>query len=225
MCQQEEYEKIAIEIEKFHKAEKLIPEMHSFKNAENVLRRSEEQILEFQKQIASQRETLTILQRKKELAEETVEEKEPQLTQQIVKIKETLERYERIEELSRELHKRHKFIEKSMKELEKCKALQDEIKAAILIGKLDDLDQKVKECGIYQQKVNELRLKYQCAGEIYEQKYDAFLSEQAGILASNLRDGQECPVCGSKEHPKKAFVSEKAVTQQEVEDAKASRNL
>lgn len=225
LCQQEEYEKIAIEIEKFHKAEKLIPEMHSFKNAENVLRRSEEQILEFQKQIASQRETLTILQRKKELAEETVEEKEPQLTQQIVKIKETLERYERIEELSRELHKRHKFIEKSMKELEKCKALQDEIKAAILIGKLDDLDQKVKECGIYQQKVNELRLKYQRAGEIYEQKYDAFLSEQAGILASNLRDGQECPVCGSKEHPKKAFVSEKAVTQQEVEDAKASRNL
>ena len=48
-------------------------------------------------------------------------------------------------------------------------------------------------------------------------KYHKFLNEQAGILALNLEDGQPCPVCGSREHPQIAALSDEAPTQAEVE--------
>lgn len=35
----------------------------------------------------------------------------------------------------------------------------------------------------------------------YEDGYQAFLDDQAGILAERLKEDEECPVCGSKEHP------------------------
>ena len=44
-------------------------------------------------------------------------------------------------------------------------------------------------------------------------KYHKFLNEQAGILALNLEDGQPCPVCGSREHPQIAALSDEAPTQ------------
>ena len=55
-------------------------------------------------------------------------------------------------------------------------------------------------------------------------KYHKFLNEQAGILALNLEDGQPCPVCGSREHPQIAALSDEAPTQAEVELAKAERD-
>ncbi|MCD7867820.1 MAG: AAA family ATPase [Clostridiales bacterium] len=38
----------------------------------------------------------------------------------------------------------------------------------------------------------------------------AFLDAQAGFLAGSLREGEECPVCGSLHHPRPAVVQEKA---------------
>ena len=54
----------------------------------------------------------------------------------------------------------------------------------------------------------------------YEGKNRAFLSEQAGIIASTLSDGVACPVCGSTEHPKLAALSQDAPTEAEVKKAK-----
>ena len=36
----------------------------------------------------------------------------------------------------------------------------------------------------------------------YENMERRWLSEQAGILALHLHDGESCPVCGSTNHPK-----------------------
>ena len=57
----------------------------------------------------------------------------------------------------------------------------------------------------------------------YEHMYEAFLKEQAGILAENLSAGCPCPVCGSTVHPDPARLSDHAVTELEVEQAKKTR--
>lgn len=57
----------------------------------------------------------------------------------------------------------------------------------------------------------------------YEHIYEAFLKEQAGILAENLSAGCPCPVCGSTVHPDPTKLSDHAVTELEVEQAKKTR--
>lgn len=61
---------------------------------------------------------------------------------------------------------------------------------------------------------------YSVLHEDYERKNRAFLNEQAGILANDLEEGCECPVCGSTHHPCKACKSEDAPTQAELEALK-----
>lgn len=56
--------------------------------------------------------------------------------------------------------------------------------------------------------------------EDYNAKNQMFLSEQAGILAETLREGDPCPVCGSIVHPNTAHKSEKAPSEDELESAK-----
>ena len=60
------------------------------------------------------------------------------------------------------------------------------------------------------------------AGRDYDAKNRAYLSEQAGILAQTLKDGAPCPVCGSRDHPLPAALSETAPTEAELKKAKAN---
>ncbi len=59
--------------------------------------------------------------------------------------------------------------------------------------------------------------------EACRQKADAlrraYNDEQAGILAEQLREGEACPVCGSRTHPKKAVKSETAPDEAAVKRA------
>lgn len=54
----------------------------------------------------------------------------------------------------------------------------------------------------------------------YEQGYRAFLDDRAGVLAEQLRDGEPCPVCGSREHPVPAQKCTNAPTEADLEKLK-----
>ena len=56
--------------------------------------------------------------------------------------------------------------------------------------------------------------------EEYNVKNKAFLNEQAGILAQQLKENSPCPVCGSTVHPNIAQKSESAPTESELKKAK-----
>ncbi|MDD6037382.1 MAG: SMC family ATPase [bacterium] len=60
---------------------------------------------------------------------------------------------------------------------------------------------------------------YQKAKELFDHLDCAFRSGQAGLLASKLREGECCPVCGSTEHPKLAILTDKIPSQEELEMA------
>ena len=57
---------------------------------------------------------------------------------------------------------------------------------------------------------------------IYDEKSNAFLDAQAGILARRLLPGQACPVCGAREHPDPALLASDAPTEAEVKKAKSA---
>ncbi len=50
----------------------------------------------------------------------------------------------------------------------------------------------------------------------------AFLDAQAGILSTQLKPGEPCPVCGSKEHPEPAPLAAEAPSEKELKEAKAT---
>ncbi len=75
-----------------------------------------------------------------------------------------------------------------------------------------------------QERLKKAQKKYDSAEEEYRLKNRQFISVQAGILASELKEGEACPVCGSVHHPSKALLSGEDVTEQKVEAARRRRN-
>ena len=58
------------------------------------------------------------------------------------------------------------------------------------------------------------------AKQMYERMNQAFLDEQAGVLALTLRDGEPCPVCGALAHPVPARLSADAPSEAQLKEAK-----
>ncbi|OCN03178.1 hypothetical protein A7X67_13710 [Clostridium sp. W14A] len=65
---------------------------------------------------------------------------------------------------------------------------------------------------------------YREANAAYDLAEQAFLRQQAGILASALKDGIPCPVCGSLSHPRPAAADASAVSEDELRRLKAERD-
>ena len=91
---------------------------------------------------------------------------------------------------------------------------QTEKALAELSGLETDLVQKQED---YLAKADDARHKKQT----YDRLHQAYLDEQAGVLAQTLTDGEPCPVCGSTVHPRPAAISAAAPTKAELEQHKA----
>ena len=102
-------------------------------------------------------------------------------------------------------------LEKIKEEGQKLRNLQKEIfelsKAEkVFVNAQQEYLNAGKIAGEYQNRYNELNRLY--------------LNNQAGILASDLKDNEPCPVCGSTSHPHLAVMSDNAPTKEDVENAK-----
>ena len=85
---------------------------------------------------------------------------------------------------------------------------------------LDAADRLKADLEEAQRKYLAAQEKYDLAQQRYEGMNRAFLSEQAGLLAQTLREGEACPVCGATAHPHPAELSETAPTETQLNQAK-----
>lgn len=80
------------------------------------------------------------------------------------------------------------------------------------LNKTAELNNSLKEYKVMCENYDKQNTLYECM----KRKYYLNISVE---IADTLVDGEECPVCGSKEHPKKAIVTECEYTKKDLEDA------
>ena len=161
-----------------------------------------------------------------------LEEKKKRIIERKKFLKEEKERLQTQDIEREELQKRLKDDESEKIQLEN----EPERKTELLFRKekLDSEKEELKQvventkkyhllCG----KLSEIQEQYVDKAQIakerkteYDLAYQTFLDGQAGVLAKHLKEGEACPVCGSKEHPKKAYGTEYIPSQKELEEVK-----
>lgn len=120
-----------------------------------------------------------------------------------------------------------KSLENAGAQKEKAEAEKNNLNAEK--QRLEELERDVKERTVLEKELvlrqNEYTALYEKTAElnnVYSAMNKAFLDEQAGIIASGLKDGQPCPVCGSLHHPELAVMAENAPTEAEIKRAESA---
>lgn len=166
-----------------------------------------------------------------------------------------IEKLKKERDLNQELLKKVEEMQKKSKQLEvenQSEFEKNEIELKQLIDletqklKLDNLikekeESRIKLRDIYSKIVEYEKLKsnhktreeeykkfeieYEKLKKEQETKEEIYKKEQAGILASNLKDNEPCPVCGSTTHPQKAVLIEQnqIPTEEELKKLKEER--
>lgn len=96
--------------------------------------------------------------------------------------------------------------------------LQSQLDAARAAGEKQAEFEKAQKAAL---KANET---YTAARLEHEDLAKRFLGGQAAVLATSLVEGEPCMVCGSLEHPSPAMPTDDAVTEEQVEGARESRD-
>ncbi|MCR1952320.1 AAA family ATPase [Clostridium sp. DSM 100503] len=124
--------------------------------------------------------------------------------------------------LSEELENINKLkYEKSSLDIEEINYISKQEKLNKLLGALEkcklESQRHVKGTAYYESADKE----YNEKKNNYEKLEDAFRRNQAGILAKDLIEGENCPVCGSTHHPKLAVIEAESINEVTVKEAKA----
>lgn len=164
--------------------------------------------------LKEKQELLSGIAEKKKAAEQKLTNMEEQLSWKKQELQKNIEVIQELEQNPEELIS----LRQQEKELEEKQQRLIEMEQ-----RAEYLRELKGACDKQQEEVRKALADYEEKSRSYEEKNRIFIEEQVGIIAENLHEGEPCPVCGSLEHPRKARLSEHAVTQQEVEAAKKGR--
>ena len=133
------------------------------------------------------------------------------------------------EEKEKELQsKQEELSEISVRAVQAAQTVQEKEERQQTFQRLAQIYEKAMEerrrLGEAAKRLKQLQEEFQEKDRRYNMYTEAFLREQAGILASRLGEGEACPVCGSRHHPGKAVLSSKAPNQNMVEESRRQRN-
>ncbi|MGH0428206.1 AAA family ATPase [Bacillus hominis] len=146
---------------------------------------------------------------------------------QLGKLKESMQNLDRqLEEhtnqkqlMSSELQQLERALEQYVAKVEELTNMREDAK--ILKQAYDVWQEKQK----FEQEKEIAFHKMQEAVSAYENMERRWLSEQAGILALHLHDGESCPVCGSMDHPKKATEQSNAIDEKALNELREKKNV
>lgn len=146
---------------------------------------------------------------------------------QLGKLKESMQNLDRqLEEhtnqkqlMSGELRQLERALERYVDKVEELTNMREDAK--VLKQAYDVWQEKQK----FEQEKETAFTKMQETVRAYENMERRWLSEQAGILALHLHDGESCPVCGSTNHPKKASEQSDAINEKELNDLRDKKNI
>ncbi|WP_259383618.1 AAA family ATPase [Bacillus thuringiensis] len=146
---------------------------------------------------------------------------------QIGKLKESMQKLDQqLEEhtnqkqrMSDELQQLEQALEQYVAKVEELTNMREDAK--VLKQAYDVWQEKQK----FEQEKEAVNNKMQVAVRAYENMERRWLSEQAGILALHLHDGESCPVCGSTSHPQKATEQSNAIDEKELNDLRDKKNI
>lgn len=207
------------QIENARKADKvLVAEQQNLRQQQEV-EQSAQAIAKMTETLASDQEMFETLKTQQQEAEAIQKREAADLQKKMLALEQSFPSYEALQNARSEEQQAKKVWEDLGKTSE-----ESFHKKAAGIAALKE-QQKRQEQVVEQTKKNweQTSLSASESAKHYEHMYEAFLKEQAGILAENLSAGCPCPVCGSTVHPDPAKLSDHAVTELEVEQAKKTR--
>lgn len=129
-------------------------------------------------------------------------------------------------ENSYDMYERYKALQEAYDAGEKryrtaCRVLSDIEKKEQGLDK--DIKKHTKAISTMVQAFERLEQQKNDMSEQYERMSDAFLRNQAGIMAERLEDGKPCPVCGSTTHPCRQSLTESVCSEAELQELKKKR--
>lgn len=131
-----------------------------------------------------------------------------------------------------ELEKNKNSLSDELKKLEDvderfliCAKRLNEVKQSLnkikqMLDEYNDILEDKKSLEKVQNQFLELERQYKIKNEECNNADAEFMRAQAGIMASNLKYNEQCPVCGSTTHPCKAKLSETLITEAELKKLK-----
>ena len=207
------------QIENARKADKvLVAEQQNLRQQQEV-EQSAQAIAKMTETLANDQEMFETLKTQQQEAEAKQKREAADIQKKMLALEQSFPSYEALQNARAEEQQAKKVWEDLGKTSEESFHKQEAGIAAL------KEQQKRQEQAVEQTKKNweQTSLSASESAKHYEHMYEAFLKEQAGILAENLSAGCPCPVCGSTVHPDPAKLSDHAVTELEVEQAKKTR--